>query len=47
MSGILLAFVLFLVASGAMYGCIQCLGRSATADADGEAGGHGHGHGHH
>ncbi|GEM_PF-6483723 len=44
MSGVLSTFVIFLVASALMYGCIQCLGRSGDADAEG---GHGHGHGHH
>jgi hypothetical protein len=42
MSGVLIGFALFLVASGGMYLCIQCLGPGTGAGA-----GHGHGHGHH
>ncbi|WP_281193278.1 hypothetical protein [Magnetospirillum moscoviense] len=44
MSGVLVGFVAFLVASGAIYLLVQCIGPAAGADA---GHGHGHGHGHH
>lgn len=44
MSGVLVGFVVFLVASAAIYLCVQCIGPAAGADS---GHGHGHGHGHH